>query len=741
MQGRLLVARQLGAICSCIAAVSVVSDSIHDTVDLMVPSAETDSGDDLWKAHVAQCLSSEITLLSKECPRLTDLVAGNWAQYASNLVQAFLDATTLERFPSCNLQRIRTNGDGECYRSEKRSLLRINAQFEQTCNPNEVSVPGIRKRKDEEYDTPGAVYNGRFVWAFCRALGEIIHLTDGSSERTDVGTALLDADCDLTRRPGSFFNGASLESECMKRLQQFRTVVSVVAANDVLPCFGFQSVSWLIIKTSLSQLLRVSQGLSYLDRAVQSDDNDVHDIWKRPKLKELMTCFAEVSVTLLIWILRINATALQKIPNSELEFICNVFLSPTLSVNDLDVCDAVRYVVCLASGGDPQRSPLNLLSSRLPSVEYLRACLRRAILRRGKQLISYMATQYQLGMWSSVSDIFRIFMTAGVSGSDEIAGFDAQQVLFLVCSSFGDARNISSQLDRINYQSPLEGAIDEYLEFVELEQAEQPRQSEALCRLKYEKAIRDFLIPRIDRAHANVVKKKPCIHLLSLLLQLHPERFPSGCLEASLICSITKCLWRCLRLSLEVDVDDDILSAVFEGGKALLTLPASAVEGIDHEDFDVDSVCQWSHEVSNARVAESLQELQAHYIWSFFVCLREIGESIVDPSSDSDVKLLGVRVVVDKMMDASVEDTEQSNLDSVSMSIINLVQNERRVFPEKENEPNVTNVYAKNVSRSSGPSRLTRTTKNDNLGGKIWKPTTATRRKVKEFLTEVIRLS
>ncbi len=742
VQGKLLVARQLGGICSCIAGVTVVIDSDQFFPDvqmaLSAPAFASKNGldDDLWESHLAQCLSSELALLGIEFSRPRKIIEGNLADHLLNLVQALLDATTLERFPSCNLTRIRTYGGPQCYQSEKRSLLLLNSCLDQECDPSEVPALKMKKRKSEEHDTPGAAYNCRFVWDFSRCLGETLHLGQVSTEVGDIGKALQSADFDINADPFQFFNGISLESECLKRAQLLRTIVSTAVSNESTAGLNFRSISWLVIEASFSQLLRVSQGLSYLDRAIRSEGSDLEN-WKRPKLMELLTCFSELAMMMLTWILQENVKASQRMSNDALDFLCNSFLSPALSTEDSNICETLRNVVSLATGGSPTRLLSSIQSSRLQSTEHLRGCVRRAILRRGKQLIAYMASQYLSGTWPSVSNLFRAFLTSGISGPDNMAGFEADEMRALVCVSFESVGSRSSIAQRLSYHSPVEGAIDEYLDFVDSAKDDKRRELEAVRRLKYDKAIRDFLIPRIERANVDAVKKKPSVELFCQLLQSCVS-LPIGCLQNSLVCSIVRCLWRCIRLSIELDIDDAILSAVFSGAQALMTLPVRAIEEVDVD--CIHSIIQWSHSESKASANKEfdclgLQQLQARYIWSFAACLKEIGQLIVDPKNDQLVELQRLCAGVHEMTELT---SATSNLDSVSKSIINLLRHERTLFRDKENNRSITNVYARKLPKPASTS--SNITLSENFP-KCWKPTTTTRRKVKEFLSEAVTLT
>lgn len=170
VQGRTNAARNAGAICACLAALTILQKQDYELVDSSLDSLmgplrcrgwnDQDDHDQSYLRQVVQCFYSELCCLSAHYEQCDRLVRKRRDDIVEHFVVAMLDSNTLERFPSINLKRIKANGGARSERKESLRLTLANSIVQsEDCELDSINDVGARLKKGEAKDCPGPAYN------------------------------------------------------------------------------------------------------------------------------------------------------------------------------------------------------------------------------------------------------------------------------------------------------------------------------------------------------------------------------------------------------------------------------------------------------------------------------------------------------------------------------------------------------------------------------------------------------
>ena len=290
MHGRALVARHCEKICESLVALlaserkqnGILSQLFAALMDHLttLQGNPKDDGDSEYAMKTrtqlchslcarAQVYSSCMSVLSSHCDKII-----------LTLVESLANSSSLETFPSCNLQRLAENGGD---RAAKRSWAMLTffaggtsgeyAKFgkHDSLGHSLVTIQQKRRRR--------ALNNWHFCQSFQRCLSQIPRLPRSAGLR--LHTALQIGDLEQMS-----LDVGSMELECMKRFHVLTGVLFVATQAEFSTFMEFERLASLAVATSSRQVLRIAQSLRYHDQSCDGDStrNDV----RRAKLVELL---------------------------------------------------------------------------------------------------------------------------------------------------------------------------------------------------------------------------------------------------------------------------------------------------------------------------------------------------------------------------------------------------------------------------------------------------------------------
>lgn len=747
--GRTVAANNIGEICACLAALtcldkqdSLIIDSSLDTFASSMKVQGWAARDDVDQGYfrsVAQCFYSELCSLSADYERCNQLVQKRWDIVTEHFVGAMLDSNTLERFPSMNLRRIKENGGA---RSERKQSLRLKLanSARQSDDPTRESIneAGARLGRGEKENSPGPSYNSSHLWSFCKSLGKAAARRDGVSggiiREFRLDSVFLDLDSDLASRPRDSIQLVSLEKECLKRMMFFRGILGNSArCRSMTGTLNFEALSNLIIACCCHELASISKGVHYQARFGRKNADDGAKTYKHARLLELQSCYTELTIGLLAWILRECPSTKSASFESTLQCVRDQLFSQILSKRT--TIDMHQTLQSLYSVATPGAIGVNTVTRPLAATETDESGVLNdvslAVVRRSREIILHIALEQRENGLRNVYCLLNAFVTLGIHCKANSLG-DGEERHFLdlfASSMYDDIRNTSAVSRPGTNVSPLQRALDEYMRHVALVRDGRHQEStDALQHLSHV-MLRQFLVPKLFKDDVVLSQKKGILFLLSTILQVELKRSAQEeGLEVHFIASIAKGLASCVRSSLESPVvDDELVCIAFQCTKYSLTFPV--LESDDSSASD-DTVLSWSRRYQNSD-ASSNKPPHALYLWTFATWMNCVGKMIVGRTDADEKRLHEFRsTAVSLVMQGKSIWNDQESEDELVQESSRLVSLESRVFVEKENTRPVTNVYAK-----AKPKQQQST---DSIEKKEWKPSSSVCRAAKELEAKFI---
>ena len=206
-----------------------------------------------------------------------------------------LDADSLERFPTCDLQRMLTVTGDKGARREQRKL-----SFSSGMSNSQESTGSRSPVCNFEL---GAAYVCRNLWRCLRNLQNIIDLRLSTGL---LGRLLDGRDLENETDETFSFQTNSLEKECIRRMNFLLRLFKVDVSMQSLPPFE-DALRWAITY-AIVNLLKISDGLKYHDLKRCSSKIDMQCQLKHShgKLLVLQTCYAEMFVELVVSVVLTN---------------------------------------------------------------------------------------------------------------------------------------------------------------------------------------------------------------------------------------------------------------------------------------------------------------------------------------------------------------------------------------------------------------------------------------------------
>jgi hypothetical protein len=734
VQGRSIVAKQIDKISDCLVAIiaagSGIDPAARDSIRrLLAPPTQVRAGDDDGDTQhfrlIAKCLSSELCCLAETHDPCQSIVAANGEEILFNWVETLLDSSRLEIFPSCNLKRIRENG-GEP--AEQHAMTLFHLFNDQDMARNQPTIGGIfagiqRKRRR----------NGDDFWAFSKSFGQSLCRIYGVN--CDVvrglGDILKEEDSDLPSKPGSLLSFISLETEALIAFKRLRGITSVSAKNYHNSRFSFGRIASVLIATVLTQTLRITQSLQYHDRTCDAENENDRKDFRRAKLVELLSCFSELTVATLSWIVRESRHDESGPWQSLLSQIRDRFFYPILQQQKVDLTVVLQQIVLAARSllaGTSRQN--NAVSGSPERSRYLEGFF-GIVIRRSRQLLVHFSrcldSAQPLGLLNS--------LVAAPFGAD-VANDNEDLIARTIGTSFQRRPLVDRQLEA---RTQLQKAIDDYFSFLEQTAPWTPADNASMEKVKHH-ALKNLLIPRLNHLKTDLSTKRRAIKLVGYMLQRDLSQYSTPSFSAAdidIFISLARGITSTLRAAIEgKNVDEDLIAALLICSKSL------AKTQIASEDGSGIPLIQWSRANSNPSKEEMLElshaQLNATYFWAFLQSLNSVAKLVADTTEAGRARLVEFRQRskerrLHKNSALDEDDTNASLLrDDTIHCGAQLGRLERLLFPEKrENNPHIHNAYAKATTTSDGDDDLIES----------WSPSGVVRRRAKEFMAEVISMS
>jgi len=750
--GRIRAANNIGEICACLAALTSLEKhdfpTVRASLDAFTCPMELqglDARDDAdWSYFrtVAQCFYSEVCCLSADYEPCDRLVQKKWEIVVEYFIDAMLDSNTLERFPSMNLKRMKENGGVRCERKQNLRLKLSNSKRRSKDTAHEsVNEAGARLKKTEKGNSPGPAYNSARVWSFSRSLGKAIarkeHGPGALTRDSRFGNLFVELDSDLTMGPRDSIPLVSLEKECMRRFTLFRGILSYSAKHTLAGgAISFESLSHMIIACCCHQLFSISKGVHYQACFGRKEgDNDAKS-YKHARLLELQSCYAELTVALLSWILRECPTCRSTTFEATLQSARDQLFSQMLLRKTCNVHQSLQQLYRVAtSGAVVNTTAARTLASSEGDESGVQNDVFVAIVRRSREIALHLALDQRSNGMRNIYCLFNSFMTLGTScrANSYQAGICDEWTFDMIAKSLESDNQGASAISRISVDtSPFQQALDDYMRHVSLNRAASREEPKATYQLRHV-AIRQFLVPKLLKEDVQLSQKNGILRLLFNILQIEASKsnFTSQeALEVQLIASMAKGIASCLRSALESpSVDDDLICHAFQCARLSLILPYLS-EGSPSDMRQEDTVLSWSRHRKDD--TDAGKPPRALYLWTFATWMNDVGKMIVcrtdeDKQRFYDFRAKSVSLTVQGQSIWSDKDTCDDDVVTVSSRLVSL---EAKVFVEKENTRPITNVYAK-----SKPKPQAAVTPRDHAE---WNPSSSVRRAAKELQAKVL---
>lgn len=722
VHGKHMVAKDVERVCECLASL-VVTEKDKDflpMLDILSPSIKAyfeDKNDSQFVIQASQSLSVELASLARMYDSCQNIIIRHYEPFVFNVLSILLDSCRLEIFPSCNLERIRDQA-GEEAGEEALTLLDL---FNSNANSDGAigAMARIQQKRRNKADE---------AWKFSENLGMALvsKREGGGNFRCMLGEIFQNIDVDLIQKPVSFLDSKSLERESLKCLKLLRTLISVCSPSNQAEKSSFERVVSFSISLVITHMLKIVQSLKYQDR-IGSRNHDEDSTARRTKTQELLAAYVELLITLVSWVHREDPTDLSDPWKYLQSQLCDLFLFPILRRQPLDLTSSFHQIL---------KASLSVITNNSQAIkttfiivpgcsQYLDNLL-VTIMRRSRQLLIASTKT------TKNSRIQHYLIDALIARDNECDS----QISRNLGIAFSTGNHTKAALSSL---TPLQEGIDEYIGVVE----EELSSAELVRELTKVKAnIFDVIVlPRLKSRKTDLRIKTELLKFITDIIDLNEQNnADSILLDKPILRSLIKGIYTSLIQGLEnLIVDDDVVSAVFSCSASL----AKALGLL--RDASNQNMFGWSQGILRESIDKDMVDLTSSkvggvYFWLFFKCLQHMGSLIVDTSEiglqklmkfrnsclcsktrESDLVLAGIDID-QTLLD---EDTDFRTLETSFRSA------QKILFPLKENNPNIVNVYAKSEqSKISSKEDLT-----------FWVPSAASKKAAKEFLAEFLSVS
>jgi hypothetical protein len=720
---------------------SKVSSSLSKLVANWIRPSCEENEDAEFSNKVAKRLALELCLLAEIFPSCQKFISNHADEMFYTFLASLLDSSRLETYPSCNLDKIRE-------KAGKQGL-------EQACNMlellNDDSLLGssndqqfIRLRRVQRRHREKAAE----TWDFAKKLGSAICDVDSDNPSLSpfktIGKALLNQDS-TQQLDALETNFSSLENETFNIFQVIRKSISAASTgqkNNVT----FEKTASFCLLVLANQILRIVQSLKYHDQCSNATSKRTDREFKRAGLSELLTCFVELFVASMAWILRESRYGNSEAWSFFQRQMRDKFLSPILRRQPIDVTNALQEMILSAKSCITCTRRLVASTIMPPSLvgcaKYLDGYLFTSAVRRSRQLLIASALNEQtVGLQNALLE--------AVIGSNE---HEEDMISMTVGASFPLSRRRDFPVCLgWPYESPIQKYIDDYLMVVEEENVPSNNISwwnaVAEMRLSF---IMIYIVPRLNHRLLHLAKKRRIIKLLSQLLACDVTPMPCSNeigeykvpVDVTVVCAIIKSITFSVCQCLEQNsVDDSFASSLFMCS-IYLAKSTVIIDGMRWKVID------WSQSTIQETKAKnflelSKSEIDSTYAWVFFRWLESIATMLTSTNDGIEQDLLLLRSHWREMRGCrrgGMHD-ESLNLDDRNKSLEQwdrlLSDFEDFLFPSKsEITPDVKNIYSK-VSTKDWQSLASK--HEESL--MAWTPASPVQKSAKLFMATVLSMS
>jgi hypothetical protein len=470
-------------------------------------------------------------------------VQKSWDNIVEHFVDAILDSNTLERFPSMNLKRIKENCGA---RGERRQRSRISlansTRHSGDHTTNSVNEAGARLGKGEKENCPGPAYNSSHLWTFCESLGKAM-------ARVGVGERLhklfVEVDSDLIDIPGDSISFVSVEKECLRRVRLFRGILSYCSGHGPTEgALSFESISNQIISFCCCQLAAIAKGVHYQARHDRNEAASNTNLYKHARLLELQSCYTELTVSLLSWILRECPTSKSTMFESTLHCVRDQFFSRVLLGKKCDIHACLEQLYNVATPEDASSAAAVHSSATLEADESgVLNDIFVAIVRRNREIMVHLASNHFHDGMKNVYCLLNSFTTLATDCKEDSADKSDEWALDSIAKSMdGEHQAALAGSHLLTETSQFQRDLDEYMRHVTLERVTGSEESTCLQQLR-QVVIRQFLAPKLLKDDLTLLQKKGILRFSSTILPIETRRSGSTHqqpLELNLIASMVK---------------------------------------------------------------------------------------------------------------------------------------------------------------------------------------------------------
>jgi hypothetical protein len=505
----------------------------------------------------------------------------------------------------------------------------------------------------------------------------------------------------------------SMEKEYLDRFRLFRGI-----AINSHSTSAFEMMASTILHSTSGHMVALIKRFRIQERC--REEMDSAENYGHAKIIEEISSYIEFHVSIISWAFRERRHAVSGGPLRTWCRVCDDYFSPLLQGNHVDVVRVLTQIIsCAGSVNENRGSSVAAVDIAPTEGAVYHDMIKEAILRRSREFMIEIAHEFSAGSTWRSSNFFRAMITAGTSNDDHAAWMISRSL----CSKAYGLPPTEGAIKR----SPLQSAIDDYLARVEKCHPLANEDARSLLLLKRH-ALKEVLIPRLGHERSPVRTKCGILRLLRLMLDTEHDEGksvdPDTRLNAYTLCYLAKGVCLSLRAALSANcVDDELVSSSFLCARSLINLPATCV---DHD--AVGWLIHWCSSCATDCAASdfSVMQSKAGYLWSFSRWLHDLGLFICDASAEASESIQTYRSSLRKPQDSGGKTSWPPMKKEGTDFAIRMREYDKVLFPDRENDQNITNVYA-----------ARRDTSNMNEAMEVWIPNTNVQRSMKSFVAEV----
>ncbi|KAI2510941.1 hypothetical protein MHU86_3413 [Fragilaria crotonensis] len=362
--GRDLLYRCSGRLCACLASL-VAAGSKCDFKAAVEWSALGRPGIDRYKRYLTFALLTENCKLAESFPQCKTSLEQVCDTFIMALLDMILDADSLERFPTCDIEIMMNMTGSQGARRERKRLNRV-------CGKGVVQG-GFGVRKGEEVDEIGPVYVCRNLWKCTQDFRKVVSVQTSVSPLARQLEAIeyeTDIEC-------SHYN--SLEMECLRRMKFLLSFFRVDAEANVEGLL--EDTLMLVVKSSMLNLLKIAEGLLYHDlrRQKSSAESQPALTHAHCKLVVLQASYVEMFVGTICNVVLANWYKFSDSVRHSLSGLREVLIFSMSNSMHNDIEGCFRQIVGQPEGRRRVSAPML----------DLRQCVKLACLRRSREVIRH----------------------------------------------------------------------------------------------------------------------------------------------------------------------------------------------------------------------------------------------------------------------------------------------------------------------------------------------------------------